>query len=75
MDLSLSKLQEMVMDREAWPAAVHRVTKSNMAEQLNKRGLGGCLERAVPEREPGGMEQQHTAPHRLHHPGPELTVP
>ena len=28
MDTSLSKLQEMVKDREAWRAAVHRVTKS-----------------------------------------------
>ena len=28
MDVSLSKLQEMVMDREAWRATVHRVGKS-----------------------------------------------
>ena len=28
MDVSLSELQEMVMDREAWHAAIHGVTKS-----------------------------------------------
>ena len=28
MDMSLSKLREIAKDREAWPAAVHRVTKS-----------------------------------------------
>ena len=28
IDVSLSELRELVMDREAWPAAIHRVTKS-----------------------------------------------
>ena len=47
MDMKLGKLQEKVRDREAWPAAVHEVTKSQTRLGLNTDNNGGSGDHMV----------------------------
>ena len=53
MDMNLSKLWDIVKDREAWPVAVHGVTESDMTYQLNSKLNGVICEKSE---DPGNME-------------------
>ena len=52
MDMSLSRLQELLMDREAWHAAVHGVTESDMTKGLTSSTMAKWIREQISKWQP-----------------------